>query len=281
VDWRALFLQRVPTVIANPRAAARMLALRCNYRGNVVVCRNARRPRLRPTSPVHKEWPRQRPLRLGLAGRLTPVKGMALALHALKLLRADSLDAELHIAGAGRERESLRELAVKLDIASWVHFHGVVSEMHTFYGAIDCLLHPALREPFGLVAIEAAARGCPVIAAAVDGLPEAVLHGVSGFCIPPQLPLGDYPALGGSMYDLPDVVYDPRSDALSPPRLVDPRHLADAVTELFSTRGSFVRLSRSAGEVVPREFDFGRHVDEVLSVLGRALGRAGGSACKT
>jgi glycosyltransferase involved in cell wall biosynthesis len=223
-----------------------MLELRWNYRGSIHVCRNALRPSLRSERPPRKSWPRQRPIRLGLVGRMAPEKGMALALHALKLLRGNSMDSELHIAGAGGERERLRELAARLGISSQVRFHGVVGDMQAFYGNIDCLLHPALREPFGLVAIEAASQGCPVIAAAVDGLPEAVRHGVSGYCIPPRLPVSDYPDLGGSVSDLPDVIYDPARDDLSAPRLVDPRMLADAVSELFSAPEKFEGLSRAA-----------------------------------
>jgi glycosyltransferase involved in cell wall biosynthesis len=149
--------------------------------------------------------------------------------------------------------------------------------MRTFYASIDCLLHPALREPFGLAPIEAAAQGCPVIAAAVDGLPEAVLHGVSGYCIPPRLPVAEYPALGGSMRELPEMVYDPQSDTLSPPRLVDPQRLADAVSEMFSGPKMFENLSRSASAHALQEFDFTRHVEKVMSVLGHAL-RSRGSA---
>lgn len=267
VDKRALFLQRISTVIANSNAAARMLELRWNYKGEVHVCRNALRPSLQPRQPIHKSPPRQRRVRLGLAGRLLPIKGAVLALHALKLLREKLLDAELHIAGTGPDHERLRDLAVKLNIGPWLHFHGMVSDMQVFYGNIDCLVHPALREPFGLVAIEAAAQGCPVIAAAVDGLPEAVRHGVSGYCIVPRLPLSDYPALGGSLHDVPDIIYDPASDSLTSPRLVDPGMLADTVFELFSAPEKFEQLSRSASAHVLQEFDFGKHVAAVMEII--------------
>ena len=70
--------------------------------------------------------------------------------------------------------------------------------MEQFYRDIDCLLHAPLTEAFGLVAIEAASLGCPVIAAAVDGLPEAVADGVSGYTVAPTLPLAEYVGLGGA-----------------------------------------------------------------------------------
>jgi len=50
------------------------------------------------------------------------------------------------------------------------------------------VLVPSRTESFGLVALEAAACGVPVVAAAVGGLPSIVEHGVSGFLVPERDP---------------------------------------------------------------------------------------------
>ena len=149
-------------------------------------------------------------IQLGVAARLVPVKGVALVLHALQTLSASGMNVKLQVAGAGPEQPRLEALARKLDIAERCTFHGTVADMRQFYTNIDCLLHPPVTEAFGLVAIEAAAHGCPVIAAAVDGLPEAVEEGLSGSCIQPTLPLAEYRKLGGSFEGLPAEVYDRR-----------------------------------------------------------------------
>ena len=47
---------------------------------------------------------------------------------------------------------------------------------------------PSRIEPFGLVALEAAQLGRPVVASAVDGLPEVVVHGETGLLVPPDDP---------------------------------------------------------------------------------------------
>jgi glycosyltransferase involved in cell wall biosynthesis len=147
--------------------------------------------------------------------------------------------------------------------------------MRSFYEHIDCLVHPPLTEAFGLVAIEAAAQGCPVIAAIVDGLPEAVEHGVSGLCIEPLLPLSDYPAFGGELCGIPECVYDPVNDELCEPKIVDPASLADSIRHLFADRDEFERLSTSASEHVFTKYRFDDHVDDVMSVIDRfASGRA-------
>src|SRR5690606_32676510 len=195
------------------------MRLAWDYRGDVRVCLHALRPSLKPPAPIAKARPRER-LRLGVAARLFPVKGVPLVLHALQTLRARGVDAELDVAGAGPERDALLALAAKLGIAARVPFHGAVRDMRAFYSAIHCLVHPPLTEAFGLVAIEAAAHGCPVIAAAVDGLPEAVADGVSGRCVAPTLPASDYAELGSSLAGVPAQVYDPAADAMAPPRQI-------------------------------------------------------------
>jgi glycosyltransferase involved in cell wall biosynthesis len=139
--------------------------------------------------------------------------------------------------------------------------------MERFYRAIDCLVHPPITEAFGLVAVEASALGCPVVAAAVDGLPEAVADGTSGFCVPPTLPLSAYEALGGSLTGLPPLVYDPVRDSLVEPAIVDPSALADAVQRIISNAAAFETLSASASNHVRHAPGFDAHVRDVAAVL--------------
>jgi glycosyltransferase involved in cell wall biosynthesis len=266
---RRRYFARVRRAIANSRAAARVLELVWDYSGDVRVCRNALRPSLVPAAPMKKPYPAER-IKLGVAARLYPVKGVALALHAVRALRARALDVELQVAGAGPEIERLRTLAHSLGIAERVRFHGAVRDMKEFYGDIHCLVHTPLTEAFGLVALEAAAHGCPVIAAAVDGLPEVVADGVSGYCVAPTLPLASYLPLGGASAGLPARVYDPSRDALVATPIVDPAALADAVARLFASPSGFEAMSASASEHVLRTSDFGRHVRDVMAVIDDA-----------
>lgn len=270
---RERYLKRIPLVIANSEASKRVLQLLWSYAGKIRVCLNALRPSLTPARPMAKQFPSGRAIRLGVAARLNPVKGVTLALHALRLLLWQSMDVTLHIAGAGPELDRLKLLAQELDVASVVHFHGAVQDMRRFYMDIDCLLHPPLTEAFGLVAVEAAAHGCPVIAAAVDGLPEAVEHGVSGYCVAPTLPLAEYSRLGGIFEGIPDYVYDPGSDALREPRIVDPAALTAEVCSLFSQVETYERISRSASEHILRRPRFDKHLDEVMGVINEFTAR--------
>jgi glycosyltransferase involved in cell wall biosynthesis len=62
-------------------------------------------------------------------------------------------------------------------------------------------------------------------------------------------------------------VYDPERDALTEPRALDPAALAAAVQTLFTDEAAYVSLTRSASELVRRDYDFGRHVDRVMRIV--------------
>jgi glycosyltransferase involved in cell wall biosynthesis len=192
---------------------------------------------------------------LGVAARLVPIKGVCLALHALKQIQTLGIAARLEIAGTGPDTAALQQLAHELGIASDVYFHGLVADMARFYQGVQILLHAPLREPFGNVSIEAAAHGCVVIVPRVDGLFETVDEGRTGFRLPATLPLTDYPHYGGSVKDIPEQVYDPDLDALRAPHFVDPSHLAAAVAELASDPARYAQMSAAAIAHVRAHFD--------------------------
>jgi glycosyltransferase involved in cell wall biosynthesis len=264
---RRRYLDRIPLVLAISKATARVLETLWEYRGEIRVCRNALRPSLAPAVPIERPFPVRAPLKIGVAARLYSVKGVALALHTAKRLAADGLEVELHVAGDGPDRERLAALAGHLSIDSRLRFHGFVNDMSAFYRGIDCLLHLPLTEPFGLVAVEAAAHGCPIVAAAVDGLPEAVEAGVTGYCVAPTLPLADFTALGGSDEGVPVAVYDVTSDTVREPQIVDPAAAARVVQRLFATPAEYARIGSAASAHILREFRFDAYVDSVMSAI--------------
>lgn len=261
------FLADVQAVLCNSYAAQRMLQLRWDYQGQTRVCFNALRPSLRPDHAEVRQLAHDRPLRLGVVARLEPIKGVALAIQALAALRAERVDAVLHIAGDGPERARLEGLARRLGVAEQVTFAGLVADMGAFYRGIDVLIHPALREPFGQIAVEAGAHGCPSIVAAVDGLPEVVRHGETGLCVVPELPVEDYAALGGAMNDLPPYVYDPAADDIVAPRLVDPQSLAQAVRSLLAEPDRYATMSEQALAAIDTRFDFDVHVANAMQAI--------------
>jgi glycosyltransferase involved in cell wall biosynthesis len=266
------YLRQIPLAITNSRASARVMQLMWGYDGALEVCLNALRPTMMPPQPCRKSYPSNRPVRLGVAARLVPVKGVPLVLQAVRLLSDCGMDVELHVAGDGPERDSIEKLAKALAIGDQCYWLGSISEMQRFYQHVDCLVHPPLTEAFGLVSIEAAANACPAIVSAIDGLPEAVADGVSGKCIEATLPLSDYKALGSPLYGIPQQIYDPINDALCAPKIVEPSALARSVQEMFAERSTYEDISASASLHVVENFKFDDHIAKVMEVIRRFVG---------
>lgn len=109
-------------------------------------------------------------------GRLVSVKGTDLALDALARLHAEGKSVSLTLCGDGPDREQLEQQARALGVREHVYFAGwtVPEELAQYYGRAEVALVPSRYEPFGIVALEAVACGCPVVAARTGGLPEAV-----------------------------------------------------------------------------------------------------------
>ncbi|MFF3055505.1 glycosyltransferase family 4 protein [Streptomyces sp. NPDC057909] len=88
----------------------------------------------------------------------------------------------------------IRELIGRYSLGDRVHLVGprTGAELNASYAAADLLVLASHAETYGMVVTEALARGVPVLATAVGGLPEAVGHapdrGVPGFLVPPQDP---------------------------------------------------------------------------------------------
>ncbi|MBV9365929.1 MAG: glycosyltransferase family 4 protein [Solirubrobacterales bacterium] len=134
---------------------------------------------------------------LGVAAQITPWKGQATAIRALRGVRERLPGAQLVLAGEPKfvERTTrydnsayLRELQLlvaALGLESAVHFLGQREDMPTVMAAIDALLVPSTEEPFGLVVVEAMAAGTPVVATTNGGPAEIIRDGIDGRLAPP------------------------------------------------------------------------------------------------
>lgn len=160
-------------VFVSESTRARATALGLGLR-DTAVAHSGIDPRLSDPAP-EQEWA----WRLLYVGRLDERKGVRTAVEALAELPAE---ARLRVAGGWDEEEArrLRELAERLGAGDRVTLHGQVDRdaLHDAYGWADAVVFPVIwDEPWGLVPLEAMARGRPVVATGRGGSAEYLRDG--------------------------------------------------------------------------------------------------------
>ena len=111
-----------------------------------------------------------------LVGRLVYEKGFQLALEALPGLIERLGNVRFIVAGSGTAEAELRQQAHELGLDEHGTFLGWIGDdvLHSLYRIADLTVVPSIYEPFGLVALEAMASGCPCLVADTGGLREVV-----------------------------------------------------------------------------------------------------------
>jgi glycogen synthase len=117
-----------------------------------------------------------------LIGRLVYEKGFQLALEAMPALIERLPHTRFLVAGSGTHEDELLRQADELGLMEHGTFLGWIGDdvLHSLYPIADVCVVPSIYEPFGLVALEAMASGCPCIVADTGGLREVVPHEEAG-----------------------------------------------------------------------------------------------------
>jgi glycogen synthase len=117
-----------------------------------------------------------------LIGRLVYEKGFQLALEAMPALIERRPRTRFLVAGSGTHEAELRRQAADLGLMEHGTFLGWIGDdvLHSLYQIANVCVVPSIYEPFGLVALEAMASGCPCIVADTGGLREVVPHDEAG-----------------------------------------------------------------------------------------------------
>ena len=128
------------------------------------------------------------PAELLYFGRLEYEKGVHDIIAALPRIRRTHPGTTLTIAGDGTQYDWLVEETRKHKVSKAVNFVGRVDHaglLELLY-RVDAAVLPSHYEPFGIVALEAAAAGAPLVTSNVGGLGEAVINGKTGVSCPPR-----------------------------------------------------------------------------------------------
>ncbi len=170
-------------------------------------------------------------------GQVIRGKGVDLLLKALAGVPGDW---HATVVGTGHHLDACRALAGGLKIADRVTFAGWVPHvaLEPYYArAAVCVVPSRWPEPFGMVGVEAMARGRPVVAFAVGGIPDWLADGVTGILAPE----GDTVALG------------------------------TAIAALLGDRKRAAELGRAGLARVRAQFQPAQYLDRLIQILGEAV----------
>jgi len=116
----------------------------------------------------------------GIAARLSAVKDVATLVRGFARAAKERPSIRLVVAGDGEQSAELRALAAQLCPPDSYCFAGWVSDMDSFYRAIDVNTLTSLSETFPYALTEGARERCATIASRVGGVPDLIEHGVTG-----------------------------------------------------------------------------------------------------
>ena len=138
--------------------------------------------------PFALRRPRTGAAKLLYAGRLEYEKGIHDLIAALPRIRRTHPGATLTIAGEGTQQDWLISEARRHRVLTAVSFTGRLdhSQLLTALHDADVIVLPSHYEPFGIVALEAAAAGTPLVTSTAGGLGEAVINGQTGISCAPR-----------------------------------------------------------------------------------------------
>lgn len=121
----------------------------------------------------------------GTVAHFRKQKGHLYLVDAIPRVIATYPQAHFVLVGVGPEQERVKERVAQLGVESHVHFLGLREDVHQLLNEFDVFVLPSLWEGFPNVVLEAMACQKPVVATAVEGTVELVIHGETGLLVPP------------------------------------------------------------------------------------------------
>ncbi len=159
---------------------------------------------------------------VGTVARHEPVKGVGYLIEAAGLIKKRSdKDIVFLIVGDGALRKELESKASELGIKDKTIFTGMREDVPDMMSAMDIFVQPSLNEGMGKTLVQAHSLGLPIVATRVQGIPDVVVDGITGFLVPPA----------------------------------DPKALADKILELINNTALIEKMGKAGKQRVTRKED--------------------------
>jgi glycosyltransferase involved in cell wall biosynthesis len=189
-------------------------------------------------------------------GRLTVVKGIHTLIEALSYLSGKGI--KLLLVGDGRLRGILEGLVKEKGEEERVILAGLQWDTAPFYKMADVTVIPSARESLGIVNLESAVVGTPIIASKIDGIPEIISNEDLGYLLKPKIDPSRYPYLNPFPIHGYDV--DPETGQLVSPSFLDPEELAETISLVLKKEPERAKeKAKNLKEKVKKEFSMERY----------------------
>ena len=123
---------------------------------------------------------------IGAVGRLSGQKDPITLISAFDLVNKKFPDAHLVFVGDGPLRNKITKMIKKLKLTSKVHLIGNIHNTWPVYHSLDLFVMSSIYEGLGRSITEALSCGVPVVCTAVEGVPEIIKNGETGFLVEPR-----------------------------------------------------------------------------------------------
>lgn len=178
---------------------------------------------------------------LGFVAGLRDQKGLPTLLDALEILAREGEPVRFAIVGNGPLHDLVAARVSSPPLAGSTLLAGFEGSPYSYLACLDAFVLPSLWEGLPMAVLEAMSAGVPVVASAVNGTPEAVEDGVTGYLVPPG----------------------------------DARALADRLRAIAADAPRRAELGEAARRVAESRFGADQMVERLISVYGTAAGRPG------
>ncbi len=173
------------------------------------------------------------------AGRLDRQKGFDLLIEVAKIAKDKNLNWQFIIAGEGKLKENLKAQASKLGVADMIHLTGFSHHVTSMLAASDIFVMPSRYEGMPNALLEAMAAGKANVATSVNGAPELVVDGVTGYLVETE----------------------------------NVNQLFDRISEILTNINLRISMGARSRERVEQHFTYDNMTDNLLKVLQNKINR--------